>query len=78
MRKNYNKKLNEISEKLILEQLLSIEGSKDTKKIKKVTIQAVEDEQLLKDSKQLIEKQKVTQNQSITIQKSRINIQKRN
>ncbi|CAD8175706.1 unnamed protein product [Paramecium pentaurelia] len=54
IRKNCNKKFNEISEKFILEQFQSFDKSKDTKQIKNVTIQALKDEQLLKDLKQLI------------------------
>ncbi|CAD8195826.1 unnamed protein product [Paramecium pentaurelia] len=66
MRKNYNQKLNEISDKLISEQFQSIHKNKDLNYIKRVSIQSLEGEQLLKDLKQLIEKEKVSQNQTIT------------
>ncbi|CAD8175693.1 unnamed protein product [Paramecium pentaurelia] len=66
MRKNYNQKLNEISDKVISEQFQSINKIKYQNQIKGVSIQSLEDEQLLQDLKQLIEKEKVTQNQTIT------------
>ncbi|CAD8213730.1 unnamed protein product [Paramecium pentaurelia] len=70
MRKNYNKKLNEISDKLISEQFLSIDKIQQSNQIKKISIQALGEEQLLKDLKQLIdkEKEKVSQSQIISNQ----------
>ncbi|CAD8172211.1 unnamed protein product [Paramecium pentaurelia] len=79
MRKNYNKKLNEISDKLITEQFLSIVKTKQSNQIKKISIQALDDEQLLKDLKQLIEKEKekVQQSQIITNLKNKDQIFKK-
>ncbi|CAD8159221.1 unnamed protein product [Paramecium pentaurelia] len=57
MRKNYNKKLNEISEKLIVEQYLCLNKTKESNQIKKNSIQTLNDQQLLKDLTQLIENQ---------------------
>ncbi|CAD8117883.1 unnamed protein product [Paramecium primaurelia] len=70
MRKNYNKKLNEISDKLISEQFLCMDKTNQSNQIKKISIQALGDEQLLKDLKQLIdkEKEKVSQSQIIANQ----------
>ncbi|CAD8213786.1 unnamed protein product [Paramecium pentaurelia] len=64
MRKNYNKKLNEISDKLIAEQFLCIDKTKQSNQTKKISIQALGEEQLLKDLKQLIEKEKEKVSQS--------------
>ncbi|CAD8213052.1 unnamed protein product [Paramecium pentaurelia] len=79
MRKNYNKKLNEINDKLIAEQFLSIDKTKQSNQIKKISIQALSDEQLLKDLKQLIqkEKEKVSQSQIIINQKNKDQIFKK-
>ncbi|CAD8201386.1 unnamed protein product [Paramecium pentaurelia] len=76
MRKNYNKKLNEISDKVISEQFLSIDKQKQPNQIKKISIQTLDDEQLLKDLKQLIEKEKekVQLNQTITNYKNKDSI----
>ncbi|CAK81373.1 unnamed protein product (macronuclear) [Paramecium tetraurelia] len=64
MRRNYNTKLNEISEKLIAEQFLSIDKTKQSKKIKNISIKTLDDEQLQKDLEQLIEKEKENLSQS--------------
>ncbi|CAD8112292.1 unnamed protein product [Paramecium primaurelia] len=76
MRKNYNKKLNEISDKVISEQFLSIDKQKQPNQIKKISIQTLDDEQLLKDLKQLIEKEKekVQLNQTVTNYKNKDSI----
>ncbi|CAD8118229.1 unnamed protein product [Paramecium primaurelia] len=58
MRKNYNKKLNEISDKLIAEQFLNRDKTQQSNQTKKISIQTLGEEQLLKDLKQLIEKEK--------------------
>ncbi|CAD8190237.1 unnamed protein product [Paramecium pentaurelia] len=70
MRKNYNKKLDEISDKLISEQFLCMDKTKQSNQIKNISLQALGDEQLLKDLKQLIDKdkEKVSQSQIITNQ----------
>ncbi|CAD8214059.1 unnamed protein product [Paramecium octaurelia] len=77
MRKSYNQKLNEICDKLIAEQFQPIDRSKYTKYIRRVKIQALEDEQLFKDLQQLIEKQKVIQSQTITSLKNKDSIFKK-
>ncbi|CAD8186832.1 unnamed protein product [Paramecium pentaurelia] len=74
MRKNYNLKLNEISDKLIQEQFQSISKPKQSNQIKTISIQTLQDEQLLKDLKQLIEKEKVNSNQTITTLKNKDSI----
>ncbi|CAD8190140.1 unnamed protein product [Paramecium octaurelia] len=66
MRRNYNKKLNEISEKLIAEQFLSSDKIKLSNQIKNISIKTLDDEQLFKDLRQLIEKEKASQSQIIT------------
>ncbi|CAD8083704.1 unnamed protein product [Paramecium primaurelia] len=69
MRKNYNKKLNEISDKLISEQYLCNDQIKESNRIKRTSIKVLDNEQLIKDLKQLIEQEKenekVPQNQII-------------
>ncbi|CAD8129882.1 unnamed protein product [Paramecium sonneborni] len=79
MRKNYNKKQNEISDKLITESFLCIDKVNQLNQIKKMSIQALSDEQLLKDLKQLIEKEKekVPQSQIITTLKNKDSIFKK-
>ncbi|CAD8214119.1 unnamed protein product [Paramecium octaurelia] len=74
MRKNYNQKLNEISDKLISEQFQSINKSKNSNQIKRISIQSLEDEQLLIDLRQLIEKEDVSQNQDLTSLKNKDSI----
>ncbi|CAD8215485.1 unnamed protein product [Paramecium octaurelia] len=76
MRKNYNKKLNEISDKLISEQFLCVDKPKQSNQIKKISIQTIDDEQLIKDLKQLIEKEKetVSLNQTIINEKNKDSI----
>ncbi|CAD8174761.1 unnamed protein product [Paramecium pentaurelia] len=49
MRKNYNQKLNEIYDKLFTDQYLCIDKTKESNQIKKNSIQALDDQQLLKD-----------------------------
>ncbi|CAD8214056.1 unnamed protein product [Paramecium octaurelia] len=75
-RTNYNKKLNEISDKLISEQFLGIDKPKQSNSIKKLSIQTLDDEQLIKDLKQLIEKEKekVSFNQTIINEKNKDSI----
>ncbi|CAD8166298.1 unnamed protein product [Paramecium pentaurelia] len=69
MRKNYNKKLIEISDKLTVEQYLCNDQIKESNRIKRTSIQVLDNEQLIKDLKQLIEYEKkneiVPQNQII-------------
>ncbi|CAD8213864.1 unnamed protein product [Paramecium octaurelia] len=79
MRRNYNTKLNEISEKLITQQFLSIDKMKQTNQIKNISIKTLDDEQLLKDLRKLIgkEKEKVSQSQIITNFKNKDQIFKR-
>ncbi|CAD8194892.1 unnamed protein product [Paramecium octaurelia] len=79
MRRNYNKKLNEISEKLITEQFLSFDKTKQSKQIKNISIKTLDNEQLLKDLRQLIEKEKekASQYQIITNLKSKAQIFKK-
>ncbi|CAD8145734.1 unnamed protein product [Paramecium pentaurelia] len=77
MRKNYNQKLNEICEKLFTDQYLCIDKTKESNQIKKISIQALDDQQLLKDLKQLIEKENVTSNQAATNLKSKDSIFKK-
>ncbi|CAK80506.1 unnamed protein product (macronuclear) [Paramecium tetraurelia] len=77
MRRNYNKKLNEISENLIDEQFLSINKTKQTNQIQNISIKTLDDEQLLKDLRQLIKKEKVTQSQIITNLKNKDQIFKK-
>ncbi|CAD8093428.1 unnamed protein product [Paramecium sonneborni] len=79
MRKNYNQKLNEISDKLITESFLCIDKVNLSNQINKMSIQALSDEQLLKDLKQLIEKEKgiVQQSQIITTLKNKDSIFKK-
>ncbi|CAD8190934.1 unnamed protein product [Paramecium pentaurelia] len=74
IRKNYNLKLNEISDKLIQEQFQSISKPKQSNQIKTISIQTLQDEQLLKDLKQLVEKEKVNSNQTITTLKNKDSI----
>ncbi|CAD8214052.1 unnamed protein product [Paramecium octaurelia] len=76
MRTNYNKKLNEISDKLISEQFLCVDKPKQSNQIKKISIQTIDDEQLIKDLKQLIEKEKetVSLNQTIINEKNKDSI----
>ncbi|CAD8129221.1 unnamed protein product [Paramecium sonneborni] len=79
MRKNYNKKLNEISDKLIEESFLCTDNVNQSNQIKTISIQTLSDEQLLKDLKQLIEKEKekVSQSQIITTLKNKDSIFKK-
>ncbi|CAD8214212.1 unnamed protein product [Paramecium pentaurelia] len=77
MRKNYNQKLNEISDKLILEQQQQqyiTNQTKESNQIKKISIQSLDNVQLLKDLKQIIQKEKVTQNQTIISLKNKDSI----
>ncbi|CAK70831.1 unnamed protein product (macronuclear) [Paramecium tetraurelia] len=74
MRRNYNQKLNEISEKLISEQFLSIHKSKEINQIKRISIQTLQNEQLLNDLTLLIEKEKVNQGQKMSILKNKESI----
>ncbi|CAD8129463.1 unnamed protein product [Paramecium sonneborni] len=75
MRKNYNKKLNEITDKLIAEQFLCFDKTKQSNQIKKVSIQALGDEQLLKDLKKKLHKVKqLLQKTKTRFQKKTFNI----
>ncbi|CAD8162604.1 unnamed protein product [Paramecium octaurelia] len=73
MRKDHNKKLNDITEKLITEQFLVSDKEKNPNQIKNISIQTLNDEQLLRDLAQLIQKEKenVSQIQIITNLKSK-------
>ncbi|CAD8198431.1 unnamed protein product [Paramecium octaurelia] len=77
MRRNNNKQLNEISEKLIAEQFLSIDKTKQSNQIKNISIKTLDDGQLLKDLRQLIEKEKASQSQTITNLKNKDQIFKK-
>ncbi|CAD8129489.1 unnamed protein product [Paramecium sonneborni] len=79
MRKNYNKKLNEISDKVMTESFLCTDKVKQSNQMKKMSIQALDDEQLLKDLKQLLEneEEKVSQSQIITTLKNQDSIFKK-